>query len=54
MQKDQSYDTDQEVIDAIKELPLKDRLKAIALAHYRKLWLEKEDELNKKIDELKK
>lgn len=41
-----TYEHDQELIEAIKELELKDKLKAIALSHYRKLWLEKEEALN--------
>jgi hypothetical protein len=54
MSKSEVYDTDQEILAAIKELPLKEKLKTIALAHYRKLWLDKEELLNKQIDELKK
>ena len=49
-----TYEHDQELVDAIKELELKDKLKAIALSHYRKLWLEKEEALNQQIEELKK
>jgi hypothetical protein len=43
-----------ELRKAILDLPVSDRIKAVALAHYRKQWLSAEEDLNTKIDQLKK
>ncbi len=46
MSQHTQFENEEELKKAICELPLSEKLKAAALAHYRKIWLEAEKKLN--------
>ena len=45
---------DQEFIDAVKKLPLEERIKVVAVQHHLNKWAEDDDKVQEKLAKLRK